>query len=89
MFENKTSPNLRGCVIFTEVLVNTPVIDHYIVSPLINVNLKEVHQKPYLIDTLMEKVLEANEVKAHKNILDAIKMCIRDSPSPMTVHPTF
>ena len=71
-FENKTSPNLRGCVIFTEVLVSTPVIDHYIVAPLINAELKNIRQKPYLIDTVMEKILEANEVKSHDTVEDAV-----------------
>ncbi len=71
-FENKTSMQLRGCVVYTEVLVSTPVIDHYIVAPLINTDMKALRPKPYLVDTVMEKVLEANEVKAHSTLEDAI-----------------
>ena len=61
--ENKHSPSLRGYVIFTETLVNTPVIDHHIIMPLINAELKNIRQKPYLIDTVAEQILETNEEK--------------------------
>ncbi len=71
-FENKSSPNLRGCIIFTEVLVNTPVIDRHILTPLINSNLKSIRQQPYLIDTVSEQILEANEIKSHDTCEAAI-----------------
>lgn len=71
-FENKTAPNLKGCVIFTEVLTNTQVIDHHIISPLINSDLKKIRQLPYLIDTVSEKILEANEIKRFTDIDEAL-----------------
>lgn len=71
-FENKLSPNLRGCIIFTETLVNTPVIDRHILSPLVNSKLKDIRQKPYLIDTVAEQILETNEVKLPATLEDAI-----------------
>lgn len=67
-FSNKHSPNLKGIVIFTEVLTNTPVIDHHIISPLINSDLKEIKQLPYLVDTISEKILEANEINRFSDI---------------------
>ncbi len=71
-FENKTAQNLKGCVIFTEVLTNTQVIDHHIISPLINAELKNIRQLPYLIDTVTEKILEANEIKRFSDVEEAL-----------------
>ncbi len=71
-FENKFTPNLRGCIIFTELLVNTPVIDRHILTPLINSKLKSIRQKPYLINTVAEQILETNEVNYMSTFEDAL-----------------
>ncbi|MBR5479657.1 MAG: spore germination protein [Clostridia bacterium] len=71
-FENKYTSNLKGIVIFTEILTGSALIDRHIISPLINSDLRKIRQLPYLIDTVCEKILEANEVKRIPDINEAL-----------------
>jgi len=43
-FENLRDGNIRGCVIFTELLVNNIVIDQNVVRPLLGLRRKEIEQ---------------------------------------------
>ena len=71
-FENKYTPNLKGMVIFTEILTGSALIDRHIISPLINSDLKKMRQLPYLVDTVCEKILEANEIKQIPDVNEAL-----------------
>lgn len=72
-FENKYSPRFRGCIIYTEVLVNNLIIDQNIVRPLLNFEFDQVVPRPDLVDTFVEKIINGDEVKSKNNLDDLIK----------------
>ncbi|MEG2570809.1 MAG: spore germination protein, partial [Clostridia bacterium] len=68
MFKNKINSSFCGCVIFTETLVSTQIIDQYIVAPLIRCECAGT----IALQTVAEKILEANEVRCEPSLAKAI-----------------
>lgn len=71
-FENRSNGKIRGCVIYTEVLVNNLVIDQNIVRPLLNfVPEKNVFGEE-LASMLAKSVVSTDEVKTKSSPYDVI-----------------
>ena len=72
-FENRSNKRIRGCVIFTEVLVNNLVIDQNIVRPLLNFEPSEdIAFGDGLSSYLAKAVVSTDEVKVKSRPYDAI-----------------
>ena len=71
-FENRADKNIRGCVIFTELLVNNIVIDQNVVRPLLEFVPMGEETSPYLPEFLANRVICTDEVKWGKNPYDAM-----------------
>lgn len=67
-FENRFCPNLKGWIIYTEVLVNNLIIDQNVVKPLMTVRPDELVPLPTLAETVFKKIVHGDEVKT-KDIL--------------------
>lgn len=72
-FENRYSPALRGCIIYTEVLVNNIIIDQNVVRPLMGVEPDRLVPRPTLAETVMEKIIHGDEVKVKDSIEELVK----------------
>lgn len=71
-FENRSDKKIRGCVIFTELLVNNIVIDQNVVRPLLEfVPSGEKFNEP-LSAFLADQVICTDEVKYGKTPYDAV-----------------
>lgn len=70
-FENRFTPSLRGCIIYTEVLVNNLIIDQNVVKPLITAHFEDIVPLPTLADTVFKKIVHGDEVKT-KDVLDEL-----------------
>lgn len=71
-FENRNDKKIRGCVIFTEVLVNNIVIDQNVVRPLINFEPAGNTLGEKLSEELAKSVVSTDEVKTKESPYDAI-----------------
>ena len=71
-FENRADGRIRGCVIFTEVLVNNIVIDQNVVRPLLNFVPDAVPFGEELSSYLASAVVSTDEVKTKAKPYDAI-----------------
>jgi len=71
-FENRFDKRIRGCVIFTEVLVNNIIIDQNVVRPLLN--FEPCGKKPgeKLAEELAASVVSTDEVKTRARPFDAV-----------------
>lgn len=71
-FENRFDKKIRGCVIFTEVLINNIVIDQNVVRPLLNFEPRGDLLGETLSDELAASVISTDEVKTKARPYDAI-----------------
>ncbi len=71
-FENRIDKNIRGCVIFTELLVNNIVIDQNVVRPLLEFVPSGEEAHPTLPEFLANRVICTDDVKWGKNPYDAV-----------------
>ncbi|MBR5543203.1 MAG: spore germination protein [Oscillospiraceae bacterium] len=71
-FENRHNPKIRGCVIFTEVLVNNLVIDQNIVKPLLDFLPSDEMPGDGLSASLAARVVSTDEVKTQSRPFDAV-----------------
>ncbi|MBQ6846224.1 MAG: spore germination protein [Oscillospiraceae bacterium] len=71
-FENLHDSSIRGCVIFTELLVNNIVIDQNVVRPLLEFSSVIKQRGKPLAEELAKCVICTDEVKTGKNPYDAI-----------------
>ncbi len=71
-FENRFDKKIRGCVIYTEVLVNNIIIDQNVVKPLLNFKPEGTSLGDELSDELAKTVVSTDEVKTKAKPYDAI-----------------
>lgn len=71
-FENRHDSKIRGCVIFTEVLVNNLVIDQNVVRPLLEFKSDEAAPGDGLSGYLAKTVVSTDEVKVKSRPFDAV-----------------
>lgn len=71
-FENIHDKKIRGCVIFTELLVNNIVIDQNVVKPLLTFIPKDFALGENLSSELAKRVVSTDEVKTKERPYDAI-----------------
>ena len=71
-FENINDSRIRGCVIFTEVLVNNIVIDQNVVKPLLTFNPDGFPNGANLSSLLAKRVVSTDEVKTKDTPYDAV-----------------
>ncbi len=71
-FQNRYDSRIRGCVIFTEVLVNNIVIDQNVVRPLLNFKPDGIALGEKLSDTLAASVVSTDDVKTKARPFDAV-----------------
>lgn len=71
-FENRFDKKLRGCVIYTEVLVNNIVIDQNVVRPLLDFEPSGIVLGEGLAETLARTVISTDEVKAKARPFDVV-----------------
>ena len=79
-FENIHDKKIRGCVIFTELLVNNIVIDQNVVKPLLTFIPRDFSLGENLSGELAKRVVSTDEVKTKDKPYDAISaMLIGDT----------
>ena len=61
-FENRRNKEIRGCVIFTELLVNNIVIDQNVVRPLLEFVPSGEEASPTLPEFLANRVICTDDV---------------------------
>ncbi len=71
-FENIHDKKIRGCVIFTELLVNNIVIDQNVVKPLLTFTPRDFSLGEELSGELAKRVVSTDEVKTKEKPYDAI-----------------
>ncbi len=71
-FENIHDKKVRGCVIFTELLVNNIVIDQNVVKPLLTFTPRDFSLGEDLSAELAKRVVSTDEVKTKDKPYDAI-----------------
>jgi len=71
-FENINNNKIRGCVIFTELLVNNIVIDQNVVKPLLTFSPEGFELGGNLSSLLARRVVSTDEVKTKDTPYDAI-----------------
>ncbi len=71
-FENINDSKIRGCVIFTEVLVNNIVIDQNVVKPLLTFDPRGFSLGANLAGELAKRVVSTDEVKTKDTPYDAV-----------------
>ncbi len=71
-FKNKNDERIRGCVIFTEVLVNNIIIDQNVVRPLMNFFSDKDILGKNLAKELSGAVVNTDDVKTKIKPLDAV-----------------
>ncbi len=71
-FENRFDRRIRGCVIFTEVLVNNLIIDQNVVRPLLNFVPGDIKLGDGLSGELAKTVVSTDDVKTKTRPYDAI-----------------
>ncbi len=71
-FENIHDNRIRGCVIFTELLVNNIVIDQNVVKPLLNFKPDGFALGPNLSSLLAKRVVSTDDVKTKETPFDAV-----------------
>ena len=71
-FENISDSKIRGCVIFTEVLVNNIVIDQNVVKPLLTFEPRGFSLGANLSGELAKRVVSTDEVKTKDTPYDAV-----------------
>ncbi|MBQ9986566.1 MAG: spore germination protein [Oscillospiraceae bacterium] len=71
-FENRFDKKIRGCVIYTEVLVNNIIIDQNIVRPLIGFEPMNAELGAGLSARLAASVVSTDEVKTKDKPFDAV-----------------
>lgn len=71
-FENINDSKIRGCVIFTEVLVNNIVIDQNVVKPLLTFEPRDFSLGANLAGKLAKRVVSTDEVKTKDTPYDAV-----------------
>ncbi len=70
-FQNRMDKKIRGCVIFTELLVNNIVIDQNVVKPLLNFEPCGITLGDELLETLSKTVVSTDDVKTQMRPYDA------------------
>lgn len=71
-FENRHDGKIRGCIIFTEVLVNSLVIDQNVIRPLMNFEPSGNELGEELADALAAAVVSTDDVKTKARPYDAV-----------------
>ncbi len=71
-FENRYDKRIRGCIIFTEVLVNSIVIDQNVIRPLMNFEPCDAELGEELSSSLAAAVVSADDVKTQARPYDAV-----------------
>ncbi|MBQ8004104.1 MAG: spore germination protein [Oscillospiraceae bacterium] len=71
-FQNRHDGKLRGCVIFTEVLVNNIIIDQNVVRPLLNFVPDGLDGGDALSEILAATVVSTDDVKIKDTPFDAV-----------------
>lgn len=79
-FENQHNPMVCGYIVFTEVLVNNPVIDENVVRPLLRYHFPQTPPNEDVITTVVHRVIQADETDYVKDLDDlALHVLIGDT----------
>ena len=71
-FENRHDRRVRGCIIFTEVLVNNIIIDQNVVRPLMSVAPRSDIFGERLADEFAAAVINTDDIKTKTRVIDAV-----------------
>lgn len=79
-FENQHNAVVQGYIVFTEVLVNNPVIDENVVRPLLRYRFPEKQACDSVMVTALRQVIQADETDYVKDLDDlALHVLIGDT----------
>lgn len=71
-FENRHDKKVRGCIIFTEVLINNIIIDQNVVRPLMSVPPVGKSLGENLAEEFAAAVVNTDDIKARARPIDAV-----------------
>ncbi len=71
-FENRHDRKVRGCIIFTEVLVNNLIIDQNVVRPLMGVAPQGIALGENLAEEFAKAVINTDDIKTKVRPIDAV-----------------
>ncbi|MDF2989054.1 MAG: spore germination protein GerA family [Eubacterium sp.] len=74
--KNKTSKDFRGCLLYIEGMVNTEIVNEYIIQPILACNLSDDLVHDNLIEELMSKVIVSNNVSLETEVNKVVSAII-------------